>query len=209
MGSIKGEAVSTKKKTIVAITGATGVIYGVNLAQMLHSSGCEVHMVVSNWGAQTLSHEMGLTVENLKRFAFRVYNSKDMSAEISSGSYPIDNMVIAPCSMASLAAIATGVGTNLIHRAADVILKERKKLVLIPREAPLSQIHLKNMLDLTNMGVCIMPPVPAFYNHPKTVDDIVNHTLHRVLDQIGIQHPSAQRWDGKMKKMSEAPEQNM
>jgi 4-hydroxy-3-polyprenylbenzoate decarboxylase len=186
------------RKLIIGITGATGTIFGARLLQVLEGTEIETHLVLSAWGVRTLLHETPYTVEELQRMASRFYPSGDLGAAISSGSFLTDGMVIAPCSMKTLGAIASGVSDNLIHRAADVVLKERRRLVLMVREAPLHEIHLKNMLKLSRMGVIILPPVPAFYNHPQTIDDLVNHTVQRALDQFGIHINVAKRWDGGM-----------
>ena len=186
------------KRIVVAITGATGAIYGVRVLQQLRSAGAETHLVISRWGARTLLHETSWTREQVDALASQVYAPADMGALISSGSFRTDGMIIAPCSAKTLASIAHGYGDNLVHRAADVILKERRKLVLVVREAPLSEIHLENMLKLARMGAVILPPMPAFYNHPQTVDDVVEHTVARVLDQFGVELPEAARWSGEM-----------
>ena len=185
-------------KLIVGMTGATGTIFGVRLLQILEGTGIETHLVMSPWGARTLVHETPYTVEEVQQMAGRFYQSSDQGAAISSGSFLTNGMIIAPCSMRTLGAIANGISDNLVHRAADVILKERRKLVLMVREAPLSEIHLDNMLKLARMGVVILPPVPAFYNHPRTIDDIINHTVQRALDQLDIHIDVVARWDGVM-----------
>jgi len=185
-------------RLIVAITGATGAIYGVRILQRLRAVGAETHLVLSRWGARTLLHETSWSREQVEALASATYAPADMGAVISSGSFRTDGMIIAPCSAKTLGAIAHGYGDNLVHRAADVVLKERRRLVLAIREAPLSEIHLENMLRLSRMGAVILPPVPAFYNHPQTVDDIVEHTVARILDQFGIEVPSAIRWAGEM-----------
>ena len=185
-------------KLIVAITGATGTIFGVRLLQMLHGSGVETHLIMSKWGARTLIHETDYTVEQVERMATLNYPLGDQGAAISSGSFTTLGMVIAPCSMRTLAAIANGLGDNLIHRAADVILKERRRLVLVVRESPFNDIHLENMLKLSRMGVVILPPVPAFYNHPQNLDDMINHVAMRTLDQFDIHLDVMNRWDGVM-----------
>jgi flavin prenyltransferase len=185
-------------RLIVAITGATGTIFAVRLLQMLQGSGVETHLVMSNWGARTLIHETDYTVEQVERMATRNYPLGDQGAKISSGSFTTLGMVIAPCSMRTLAAVANGLGDNLIHRAADVILKERRKLVLVVRESPFNDIHLENMLKLSRMGVVILPPVPAFYNHPQNLDDMINHVAMRTLDQFDIHLDVMNRWDGVM-----------
>jgi 4-hydroxy-3-polyprenylbenzoate decarboxylase len=185
-------------RLIIGITGATGTIYGVRLLERLRESGEETHLVISRWGARTLLHETPYTREQVEALATVAYAPGDMGASISSGSFRTDGMIIAPCSAKSLAAIAHGYGENLIHRAADVVLKERRKLVLAVREAPLSSIHLENMLTLSRMGAMVMPPLPAFYNHPRTIDDIVDYTVARLLDQFGLEVSGAERWVGEM-----------
>ena len=183
-------------RLIVGITGATGTIFGVRILQMLHGSGVETHLVVSKWAARTLAHETPYSLKEIQDLATQSYGSGDQGAAISSGSFVTLGMVIAPCSMRTLAAIAHGLGDNLIHRAADVILKERRKLVLVVRESPFNEIHLENMLKLARMGVVILPPVPAFYNHPQSLDDMVNHIAMRVIDQFDIHLDVMNRWDG-------------
>ena len=186
-------------RLIVGITGATGAIFGVRLLQMLQGSGVETHLVVSRWAARTLAHETPYALEELQQMATRHYPVGDQGAAISSGSFVTLGMVVIPCSMRTLSAIANGAGDNLIHRAADVALKERRRLVLVARESPLSDIHLGNMLRLSRMGVTILPPVPAFYNRPRTLDDVVNHVVMRTLDQFGLHLDLAGRWDGVMR----------
>jgi flavin prenyltransferase len=187
-----------RSRIIVGISGATGAILGVRLLQVLKDSNVETHLVLSKWGARTLVHETPYAPEQVHKMATRFYAPQDEGAAISSGSFLTRGMVVCPCSVRSVAAIAHGHGDNLIHRAADVVLKERRKLVLVVRETPLSDIHLENMLKLSRMGVVIFPPVPAFYNHPRTIDDIVDQTVMRVLDQFGIHLPSRHRWEGVM-----------
>jgi len=181
-------------RIIVAITGATGTVLGIRTLQMLNDAGVETHLVVSKWGARTLLHETPHTVEYVKSLAAVVYGDSDQGAAISSGSFVTDGMIVAPCSVRTLAAISHGHGDNLIHRAADVILKERRRLLLMVRETPLSEIHLENMLKLSRMGVVIMPPMPAFYTNPQTVEDIINQSVMRALDQFGIHLDIAGRW---------------
>ena len=184
------------RRVIVGITGATGTIFGVRLLQVLQGTGVETHLVMSKWAARTLVQETAHTVEQVQQLATRVYPLGDQGAAISSGSFLTLGMIVVPCSMRTLAAIAHGLGDNLIHRAADVILKERRRLVLAIREAPLSEIHLENMLKLSRMGVVISPPVPAFYNRPQTIDDIVNYSVARLLDQLDIHIDVRNRWAG-------------
>src|SRR5881396_2637015 len=191
-------------RLIVGITGATGTIFGVRLLQMLHGSGVETHLVMSKWAVRTLAHETPHSLKEVQNLATHNYPLGNQGAAISSGSFVTLGMVIVPCSMRSLAAIANGLADNLIHRAADVILKERRKLVLVVRESPLHEIHLENMLKLSRMGVVILPPVPAFYNHPQSLEDLINHTTMRILDQFDIHLDVMNRWDGVM--LSEGPD---
>jgi 4-hydroxy-3-polyprenylbenzoate decarboxylase len=189
---------STPRRLIVAITGATGTIFGVRLLQLLQGTDVETHLVVSRWGARTLLHETSFTLEQVRRLATHAYAEGDQGAALSSGSFVTMGMVVLPCSMKTLAAIAHGNGEDLVHRAADVVLKERRRLVLAVREAPLNTIHLENMLKLSRMGVVISPPVPAFYNRPRTLDDVVDHTVVRILDLFDIHLDVAERWSGTM-----------
>ena len=184
------------KKLIVAITGASGTIYGIRILELLKDTGTETHLVVSKWGNRTLSHDTSYTPDQVRKLATRVHPPGDQGAAISSGSFITAGMVVAPCSMRTLGAIAQGVGDNLIHRAADVVLKERRKLVLAVRESPFHEVHLENMLKLSRMGATILPPLPAFYNHPKNIDDIVNHIVGRILDQFDIHLDVVKRWKG-------------
>jgi 4-hydroxy-3-polyprenylbenzoate decarboxylase len=183
---------------IVGISGATGSILGIRLLEVLQGSGVETHLIVSKWGARTLTHETAYALDQVQALASRSYSPADQGAPVSSGSFLTRGMVVAPCSMRTLAAIAHGQGENLIHRAADVVLKERRKLVLVAREAPLSDIHLENMLKLSRMGVVILPPVPAFYNQPRSIPQMVDHIVMRILDQVGIHLDLTDRWNGQM-----------
>jgi 4-hydroxy-3-polyprenylbenzoate decarboxylase len=190
-------------RVIVGISGATGVVYGVRLLEKLRRAGVETHLVISRWGVRTLRHETTWTREAVEALAHVTYPPGDMGATISSGSFRTDGMIIAPCSAKTLAAIACGTGENLIHRAADVVLKERRRLVLVVREAPLSEIHLENMLKLARMGVVILPPVPAFYNNPQSLEDMINHITMRVIDQFDIHLDVMNRWDGVLRTQVE------
>jgi 4-hydroxy-3-polyprenylbenzoate decarboxylase len=184
-------------RLIVGMTGATGAVFGIRLLEQLKAMpDVETHLVLSRWARTTIELECSLSVREVKDLADVAYAPDDQGARISSGSFPTDGMVIVPCSMKTLAGIRNGYGDGLVGRSADVILKERRKLVLVPRESPLSEIHLENMLALARMGVQIVPPMPAFYNLPQSVDDIVDHVTARVLDQFGLPAPSARRWDG-------------
>jgi 4-hydroxy-3-polyprenylbenzoate decarboxylase len=191
-------AESHSPRLIVGITGATGAIFGVRLLEALRASTVETHLIVSKWGAHTLAEETSYTLERVRQMATYSYPATDQGAAISSGSFLTSGMVIAPCSVRTLAAIASGQGDNLIHRAADVILKERHKLVLLVRETPLNEIHLENMLKLSRMGAVILPPVPAFYNHPRSLEEMVDHVVMRTLDQFGIHMDLAERWGSQI-----------
>ena len=181
-------------KIAVGISGASGAVYGVRLLEELKSRGLETHLVISAWGERTIVEETGQRLEAVRALADFCYDEKDMAACISSGSFPLDAMAIAPCSMRTLAGIACGFADNLIIRTADVCLKERRKLILLARESPLSLIHLENMLQVTRAGGIIMPPVPAFYARPASVDDVVNQTVWRLLDELGLPAPGLKRW---------------
>jgi polyprenyl P-hydroxybenzoate/phenylacrylic acid decarboxylase-like protein len=182
------------KPLIVAITGATGAIYGIRLLEALKQSSVETHLVVSQWAEKTIAAETEFSLERVKSLAAKCYVFEDLAAPISSGSFPIEGMVIIPCSMKTLGAIVHGVSDNLIIRAADVMLKERRKLVLVPRESPLNLIHLRNMTLAAEAGAVILPPMAAFYFRPKTVMDVVDHMVGKVLDCFGIDHRLFPRW---------------
>ena len=189
---------SHPQRLIVGITGATGAIFGIRLLEALQGSSVETHLIVSKWGAHTLAQETPYTLDRVRQMASYSYAAGDQGAAVSSGSFLTAGMVIAPCSVRTLGAIASGQGEHLVHRAADVVLKERRKLVLVVRESPLSEIHLENMLKLARMGVTILPPMPGFYNHPKSVEEMVDHIVMRILDQFGIHIDLTARWDGRM-----------
>lgn len=176
-------------RLIVALTGATGVIYGIRLLETLGSvPGVETHLIVSNPAKRTLIEETDLTVRDVERLAHVVHDIKDIGASIASGSYRTAGMVVAPCSIRTAAAIATGVTANLVTRAADVTLKEGRPLILLVRETPLHAGHLRTLVALAELGAVILPPMPAFYHRPKGLDDLVNHTVARVLDRLGLPH---------------------
>jgi flavin prenyltransferase len=185
-------------RVIVGITGATGAVYGVAVLEQLGELGVETHLCLSRWGERTVEHETNRSAAEVRALASVTYPVGDMAAVVSSGSFRTDGMIIAPCSMRTMAAIVSGVSDNLITRCADVALKEQRKLVLLVRETPLNQVHLTNMLRLAQAGAVIMPPVPAFYNHPHSIDDLANHTVGRALDQLGFDAPRARRWTGDL-----------
>ena len=185
------------KRLIVGITGATGAIYGISLLRALKEiSGWESHLVLTDAGVLNVWHEHKMKRKELEKLADFAYHPKDIAATISSGSFITEGMVIAPCSMKTLAAVAHAHADDLVSRAADVVLKERRRLVLVPRETPLNLAHLRNMVAVTEMGGIIMPPMPAFYALPKTLDDLVAHTVGRILDLYGVRSPKVKRWQG-------------
>ena len=183
-------------RIVVAITGATGAAYGVRLLAALTELGAESHLIISRWAEATILKETGLTAREVAAMASVHHARDDQAATIASGSFRHDGMVVAPCSMKTLSAIRFGAADALITRAADVTLKERRRLVLLARETPLNDIHLENMLALSRMGAIIAPPVPAFYNNPQTIDDLIDHTVGRVLDLFGLEMPQLRRWAG-------------
>lgn len=186
------------RRLIVAITGASGAIFGIRLLERLREFEVESHVVISAWGAKTIEHETDYTVADVRALADVAHKPVDQGAAISSGSFRTDGMVIAPCSVKTLAAIASGYANDLVSRAADVVLKERRPLVLMVRESPLSAIHLENMLKLARLGAVIVPPAPAFYNHPESLADAVDHIVTRALDQLGLHSDATARWDGNV-----------
>jgi len=183
-------------RLVIGITGASGAIFGVHTLEALRELGVETHLILSKWARSTIPHETNYSAEQVEKLASFAHRADNQGAPVSSGSFKTDGMIIAPCSMKTLAAIRAGYGDTLICRAADVILKERRKLVLLARESPFSEIHLENMLALSRMGAVIFPPIPAFYNRPQTIEDLVNHIVGRMLDQFGLEMPGVNRWTG-------------
>ncbi|MGC7845678.1 UbiX family flavin prenyltransferase [Desulforudis sp. 1088] len=181
-------------RIIVAVSGASGAVYGINILKELAVRGVETHLVLSAAARYIITQETAWTVDRVTALASRTYEENDFTAPIASGSFQCRAMVVAPCSMKTLAGIASGYAENLILRAADVTIKEQRRLILVTRETPLSPIHLENMLKLARLGAVIMPPVPAFYARPATIDDIVRQTTGRVLDLLGIENSLAHRW---------------
>jgi polyprenyl P-hydroxybenzoate/phenylacrylic acid decarboxylase-like protein len=195
-----------KKRLIVGITGATGAIYGVEILKVLQSvEDWESHLVLSEAGALNLWHELKMRRKELEKLAHAAYHPNDIAAAIASGSFLTEGMVIAPCSMKTLAAVAHAHADDLVSRAADVVLKERRRLVLLPRETPLNLAHLRNMTAVSEMGGIIFPPVPAFYALPKSIEELVAHTVARVLDLFGVHSARLVRWQG-MKGSPQAPD---
>ncbi len=187
---------AARSRVVVGITGATGALYGVRLLQRLKAAGCETHLVASPAGVINVHHELGLDRNALEALADKAYSPGDVGAAIASGSFATTAMVVAPCSMKTLAAIAHGLSDNLLSRAADVTLKERRRLVLMVRETPFNLAHLRNMTAVTEMGGVIFPPLPAFYHRPATIDDLVNDTVERVLSLLGVADAQPKSWAG-------------
>ncbi|WP_332825512.1 UbiX family flavin prenyltransferase [Ramlibacter sp.] len=188
---------SDPRRIVVAISGASGAVYGARLLQVLRETpGIETHLVVSEAGWRNVEQEYELSRAAIEALAHRVHDVHDVGASIASGSFRCSGMVIAPCSMRTLAAVAHGLGDNLITRSADVMLKERRRLVLMVRESPFNLAHLRNMVSVTEMGAIVCPPLPAFYTRPRTVADIVDSSLARVLDLLDVQHSLSLRWEG-------------
>lgn len=181
-------------RVVVGISGGSGSIYGVALLKVLKELGIETHLVVSTLGEYVTEHECDVNLEELKSLATYYHDNRDLAAPISSGSFLTDGMVIVPCSMKTVAAVANGLSDSLLTRAADVTIKENRKLIVVPRETPLSCIHLENMLKLSKAGVTVLPPSPGFYGHPETIGDMVSSIVARILDQLRIEHNLIHRW---------------
>ncbi|OJJ97783.1 hypothetical protein ASPACDRAFT_1882320 [Aspergillus aculeatus ATCC 16872] len=185
-----------RKRIIIALTGATGTILGIHALLALRALNVETHLILSKWAENTLKYETDYTVANVRALADFAYSNHDLAAPIASGSFRVDGMIVVPCSMKTLAAINVGYGEDLIARAADVMLKERHRLVLVTRECPLSSVHLENMLGVTRHGAIVFPPVPAFYTRPAGLADVVEHIVGRVLDLFGLEVEGLPRWEG-------------
>lgn len=181
-------------RVVVGISGGSGSIYGVALLKVLQELGVETHLVVSTLGEYVTEHECDMNLEELKRLATYYHENKDLAAPIASGSFLTDAMVIVPCSMKTISAVANGLSDNLLTRAADVTIKENRKLIVVPRETPLSSIHLENMLKLSRTGVTVLPASPGFYSHPESIGDMVSSIVARILDQMKIEHNLIPRW---------------
>ena len=182
-------------KIVVGITGASGSIYGIRLLEALKSLGHETHLVITDSGQQVVEYECGKTMEDLEKLAYRVYDVHNIGAAIASGSFRMDAMVVVPCSMKTVASIATGVSDNLLTRAADVTLKEARPLIVVPRETPMHAGHLENLLKLTHLGARILPACPGFYHRPETIDDIVNIMVGKICDALRIDTDLFKRWE--------------
>jgi 4-hydroxy-3-polyprenylbenzoate decarboxylase len=181
---------------IIGITGSSGVLYGIKMLEILQTLGIESHLVISEWGERNIRIETDKTVDYVKSISKIWYDNDNLAAPISSGSFKIDGMIIIPCSMKTLSSVANGYDDNLISRAAGVCIKESRRLVVVPRETPLSTIHLENMIKLVNIGVIVLPAMPGFYHQPKSINDLINHIVGKVLDQFRIEHDIFWRWGG-------------
>ncbi|GAM34883.1 flavoprotein [Talaromyces pinophilus] len=198
--SLSNPVPGTRRKIVVALTGATGAILGIQTLIELRKLNVETHLVISKWAESTIRYETDYTPQNIRALADYIYNINDLAAPISSGSFKADGMVVVPCSVKTLAAISNGYCDDLISRAADVMLKERRRVVLVLRETPLSEIHIRNMLQATQSGAVIFPPVPAFYIKPSHISDLVEHTVGRILDLFGLDTEQFERWNGFQKE---------
>jgi len=181
-------------KLVVGITGSTGVIYGIKLLEVLKEKNIETHLILTEWAQKCIAMETDYKLDQVKSLAATISDETNMAASVSSGTHKIDGMIVIPCSMKTLSSIANGYDETLVARAAGVTLKESRKLVLVTRETPLTAINLENMLKLARLGVVILPPVPGFYTKPKTIDELVSHTVGKCLDQFDIEHNLYKRW---------------
>lgn len=196
-------------RLIIAITGASGVIYGIRVLEVLKKLKVDTHLIITEWGAKNIEIETDSTVDYVKSLATRFYEEDNMAAPISSGSFKVDGMIVIPCSTKTLASIANALDDSLVSRAASVCIKEQRKLVLVPREAPLSKIHLENMTKLASANAVILPAMPGFYHKPKTMDDLINHLVGKALDQFNIEHNLFKRWgEGYQKEIRKADSEN-
>jgi 4-hydroxy-3-polyprenylbenzoate decarboxylase len=187
-------------RLVVAVTGASGVVYGKRLLEVLHKKKVETHLIVSKAAEKILEYELAMNKTDLERLATHSYDPADLFAPLMSGSFKTDGMIIAPCSMKTLAGIVNGFTGNLILRAADVTLKEKRPLIIVPRETPLNEVHIRNMLEAAKLGVFVVPAMPAFYHRPQGVDDLVDFIVGRTLDCIGVEHTLYKRWSGIKRK---------
>jgi|TARA_B100001971_G_scaffold155595_1_gene145086 4-hydroxy-3-polyprenylbenzoate decarboxylase len=190
---------SEKMKLIIGISGASGAIYGVRLLEILKELKVETHLIITAWGKNILEHETNMTFEKVRSLADYMYDDTDLSAGPSSGSFKVDAMVVIPCSMKTVACISSGITSSLLTRVADVTLKEGRHLIIVPRETPLSAVHLKNLYDLSRFGVTILPAMPGFYNKPKSLINMVDHIIGKVLDQLNLKHNLYEPWKSSEK----------
>jgi len=192
-----GEQAKRSKRIIVGVSGASGVIYGVRLLEVMKKLGIETHLIMTPASKITIASETDYSPAEVERLASKVYRINDIAATLSSGSFPVDAMVIIPCSMHTLGAMASGFADNLLVRAAEVTMKERRPLIVVPRETPMTLIHLENMVKVARAGAIVVPAMPAFYQRPKTIDELIDHLVGKVLDLLGIEeHNLFKRWSG-------------
>ncbi len=189
-----------KLKLSIGITGASGALYGIRMLETLKKLEIETHLIITPWGRKIIEYETDMSINKVEKLASFVYDDTDLASNPSSGSFKIDGMIIIPCSMNTIASISSGYASTLLTRAADVSIKEGRKLILVPRETPLSPIHLNNMNELSKIGVTILPAMPGFYNKPKSVNDIINHIVGKVLDQLNIKHDLSKPWNSNYKQ---------
>ncbi len=184
------------KRVVVGITGATGVVYGIRLLEVLRDLGMESHLILSDAGRRNIEIETDFSVKSVEELAHRVYDVGDMAAAVSSGSFKTGGMVIVPCTIKTLSGVANSYNDNLVVRAADVVLKERRRLILVIRETPLHKGHLELMTRVADLGGILLPPIPAFYHGPRTIQDLIDHTVGKILDLMDIDHNLYRRWEG-------------
>lgn len=189
-----------KIRLTIGITGASGALYGIRMLEVLKKLEIETHLIITPWGRKIIEYETDLSINKVEKLASFVYNDTDLSSNPSSGSFKLDGMVIIPCSMNTLANISSGYASTLLTRVADVSIKEGRKMILVPRETPLSPIHLNNMNELAKIGVTILPAMPGFYTKPKSINDMINHIIGKVLDQLNIKHDLYKPWESLEKK---------
>tara|TARA_B100001971_G_C18094876_1_gene485539 strand:- start:104 stop:679 length:576 start_codon:yes stop_codon:yes gene_type:complete len=190
---------SEKIRLVIGISGASGAVYGIRLLEILKELKVETHLIITAWGQSILEQETDITFEKVRSLADYVYDDTDLSAGPSSGSFKVDGMIVIPCSMKTVASISSGITSSLLTRVADVTLKEGRRLILVPRETPLSAVHLKNLNDLSRFGVTILPAMPGFYNKPKSIGDLVDHIVGKVLDQLDLKHNLYEPWKSSKK----------
>ena len=192
-------------RLVVGVSGASGAIYGIRALQVLKKSGVETHLILTDAAQETIRLETGFSGEDVEKLASEVHRVGDLTSKLASGSFPTDGMLVIPCSMKTLAGVATGYSDNLLLRAADVTLKERRRLVLVVRETPLSLIHLENMVSVTRAGAVVLPAMPGFYHRPKTVDELVDQVVGKALDLLGVEHDLTRSWEGPRKTIRKKP----
>ncbi len=189
---------SNKRKIVVGITGASGTVYGLRLIEVLRTAGCQVHAVVTDSGWRVMEYECNVTRADFEKLVDKLYDQADVGASIASGSFYCDAMVVVPCSMKTAASIAHGISDNLLTRAADVMLKEGRSLIIVPRETPMHAIHLENLLTLAKLGVRVIPACPGFYHRPESLQDLIDMLVGKICDSLGVENSLFERWQGEM-----------